>query len=160
MVCAFRFDRGAIANVTNVERNAVDEGADRRAALFADGEVVWSSRAHAGAKFASDLKSRAGDGGKCRFTGEHEVSRKPLRREGRADPACTCGQRARAIFVARGPRVQAPPGLPCPSIFRRAILCKARATRRENTHLRRCHSASTASTKPVGSSQNSRMVLK
>jgi hypothetical protein len=45
------FKRG-VRVVTNVERNAVDaKGAERRAAGFADGEVVWSWRAHAGAKF-------------------------------------------------------------------------------------------------------------
>ena len=36
---------GRIAIVTDVGWNAVDaEGTDRRAALFADGEVVWSWR--------------------------------------------------------------------------------------------------------------------
>jgi len=38
---------------------------------IADGEVVWSWRAHAGAKFVMmRTKHRAGDGGKRWFTGE------------------------------------------------------------------------------------------
>src|SRR5690349_18081172 len=71
--------------VTNVERNAVDVGgAARRAAFCTDGEVVWSWRAHAGAKPAAMLTHRADDGGnKLVHRGELEVSRKPLRREGR-----------------------------------------------------------------------------
>jgi hypothetical protein len=38
---------------------------------FADGEVVWSWRAHAGAKLATMLAHCADDGGKRWFTGEH-----------------------------------------------------------------------------------------
>jgi hypothetical protein len=37
---------------------------------FADGEVVWSWRAHAGAKLAMMLAHHAGDGGKRWFTEE------------------------------------------------------------------------------------------
>jgi hypothetical protein len=38
---------------------------------IADGEVVWSWRPDAGAKFAKTLSRLAGDGGKqARFTGE------------------------------------------------------------------------------------------
>jgi hypothetical protein len=91
------------------------EEADRRAVLFADGEVVWSWRAHAGAKSSSRHAPREDDGGnKLVHRGEREVSRKPPRREGRSDSACTCGHaRTRKIFPARGPWVQRAPGLPC-----------------------------------------------
>ena len=89
--------------------------ADGRTASFADGEVVWSWRAHAGAKPAAMLTHRADDGGnKLVHRGELEVSRKPLRREGRSDFRLYLWSRAlRAIFLARGPRVQRSPGLPC-----------------------------------------------
>ena len=36
----------------------------------ADGEIVWSWRAHAGAKLATMLTHRSDNGGKCSFTGE------------------------------------------------------------------------------------------
>ena len=39
--------------------------------------------------------------------GEREVSRKPSRREGRCDPACTCGSCACAIVFCARPRVHA-----------------------------------------------------
>jgi hypothetical protein len=38
--------------------------------IGADGEVVWSWRAHAGAKLATMLSHRADHGGKSWFTGE------------------------------------------------------------------------------------------
>jgi hypothetical protein len=38
--------------------------------IGADGEVVWSWRAHAGAKLATMLSHRADNGGKRWFTGE------------------------------------------------------------------------------------------
>jgi hypothetical protein len=38
--------------------------------MVADGEVVWSWRAHAGAKLAMMPAHHAGDGGKRWFTGE------------------------------------------------------------------------------------------
>jgi hypothetical protein len=42
--------------VTNVGRDAVDAMArDRRTALFADGEVVWSWRPDAGVKLAGGI---------------------------------------------------------------------------------------------------------
>ena len=50
--------------VTNVERNAVDVLALTDERRNADGEVVWSWRAHAGVKLATVLIHRAGDGGK------------------------------------------------------------------------------------------------
>ena len=82
----------------------------------ADGEVVWSWRAHAGAKFAFDAFSHhADDGGnKLVHRGEREVSRKPLRRECRVVSAEPVGQRAllRKSF-ARWPWVQPAPDIPC-----------------------------------------------
>jgi hypothetical protein len=83
--------------------------------IAADDEVVWSWRAHAGVKFSRRHAPFEDDGGnKLVHRGEREVSRKPLRREGRSESACTCGQRAHAQdFPARGPWVQRAPGLPC-----------------------------------------------
>ncbi len=92
---------------------------ERRATPLADGEVVWSWRAYAGAKSARDESlAPVTVANKLVHRGEHGISRKPPRREGRADPACTCGQRALAqTSFARGPRVQRPPGLPCALVF-------------------------------------------
>jgi hypothetical protein len=56
--------------VTNVERNAVDAKMLETCGIDADGEVVWSWRAYAGAKLATMLSHRADNGGKRWFTGE------------------------------------------------------------------------------------------
>ncbi len=62
---------GRIAIVTRREAGCGGRGgAERRTASVADGEVVWSWRAHAGAKLATMLAHRADDGGKRWFTGE------------------------------------------------------------------------------------------
>jgi hypothetical protein len=67
---------------------------------------VWSWRAHAGAKFARMMRTTVAI--KLVHRGEREVSRKPLRREGRCDAALTCGLRAFcASFLREGPRVHA-----------------------------------------------------
>jgi hypothetical protein len=67
----FRPSRGALANVTDVGRNAVDaDGAVDVTRLFADGEVVWFRHPDAGAKLFSELV-RGNDGGKsARLTEE------------------------------------------------------------------------------------------
>jgi len=66
MVCPSRLDMRGGRVVTNAGRDAVDGMAltdERR--FIADGQVVWSWRAHAGAKLATMRKSHhAGDGGK------------------------------------------------------------------------------------------------
>jgi hypothetical protein len=62
--------KGRIAIVTNVERNAVDAKMLETCGIDADGEVVWSWRAYAGAKLATMLSHRADNGGKRWFTGE------------------------------------------------------------------------------------------
>jgi hypothetical protein len=49
---SFRFDTRGVRVVTNVERNAVDAKMLETCGIGADGEVVWSWRAHAGAKFS------------------------------------------------------------------------------------------------------------
>src|SRR6185312_17220621 len=58
----------------------------------ADGEAVWSWRPDAGAKLATMLARCADDGDKKARShrGDHGVSRKPSRREGRI-VAATCG---------------------------------------------------------------------
>ena len=79
-------ERGALAIVTNVGRDAVDAGgAFRRTALSADGEVVWSWRLDAGVKFA---EPSVGDGDKkARSPGRaRRKPLKPLRRECRVTP--------------------------------------------------------------------------
>jgi len=55
--------------------------------LLADGEAVWSWRPDAGAKFATALTRRAGDGGKkARSPGSAEETVKPSRGECRMIP--------------------------------------------------------------------------
>src|SRR6478736_8685954 len=69
----------------------------------ADGEVVWSWRPTLASSFAKDVLRPTGRdpssireatvANKPDHRGEHEVSRKPLRREGRiasAEPVCSC----------------------------------------------------------------------
>ena len=52
--------------------------------------------------------------------GELEVSRKPSRREGRTDPACTCGHAPFAQFFWReGPGCSGHPVFPAPSVLKR-----------------------------------------
>jgi hypothetical protein len=69
----------------------------------ADGEVVWSWRAHAGAKFSLTLQRRAKMTVATRGSpGRTRISRKPSRREGRSVSACTCGHRALAQISLRG----------------------------------------------------------
>ncbi len=79
----------------------------------ADGEAVWSWRAHAGAKFARDESLAPMTVAiKLVHRGERGVSRKPLCREGRdvsAEPVVN----APRIFFARGPWVRPAPGIPC-----------------------------------------------
>jgi hypothetical protein len=70
IVRASRLDaEGRIAIVTNVRRAAVDAKAPTDERRHADGEVVWSWRAHAGAKFSRKMM-RENDGGKRWFTEE------------------------------------------------------------------------------------------
>jgi hypothetical protein len=75
-----------------------------------DGEVVWFWRPDAGVKFVRS-KLLTGDGGnKAGHRGEREVSRKPLRREGRdvsASPVVIPPVRSVQNVQHRGPRVPA-----------------------------------------------------
>jgi hypothetical protein len=81
-----RLGKRGVRVVTNVGRDAVDAGdADTTSGMAADGEVVWSWRSDAGAKFAEMLTRLAGDGGNQAWSPER-ARRKPLkpsRREGR-----------------------------------------------------------------------------
>ena len=55
MFALSRLDKRGVRVVTNAGWDAVDAvGVARRAALEADGEVAWSWRPDAGAKFAGD----------------------------------------------------------------------------------------------------------
>ena len=113
--------RGVSRSSRNVRRDVVDvEGADRRAALFADGEVVWSWRPKVLALSPSEAeKLRGGDGGKRDGSPRRvRISRKPLRGEGRSVSACTCGHaRLRRVFCAAAPGAAAtrPSLRPCSS---------------------------------------------
>ena len=80
---------------------------------FADGEVVWSWRAHAGAKLATMFRIAPITVAKAGSPGRARISRKPLRREGRLSPPVPVVHALAQIFFAREPRVQRPPGLPC-----------------------------------------------
>ena len=88
----------------------------------ADGEVVWFWRAQATRQAVVQLQRRCGgDGGNesKAHREEHEVSRNPLRREGRSVSAVpVVNARSRNVF-ARGPRVHAAtrPSL-CPHVSR------------------------------------------
>ncbi len=98
--------------------------------LVADGEVVWSWRAHAGAKFRGHDDLRGDGGNKLVHRGEPEVSRKPPRREGRSVSACTCGHAPFAQSLWReGPGCSGHPAFPAPSSFRGQSPAKARAHR-------------------------------
>ena len=62
--------RGALRNVTNARWDAVDAAlAKTNAKMLADGEVVWSWRPGAGAKFVRSKLLRD-DGGNKPVTGE------------------------------------------------------------------------------------------
>ena len=65
---------------------------------------MWSWRAHARRQVGNDAQRIAPMtvANKLVHRGEHEVSRKPLRREGRSVSACTCGPRALAQFLCAG----------------------------------------------------------
>jgi hypothetical protein len=86
-------------------------------AADADGEVVWSWRPDAGVKL---VERSASDGGKTAgHRGEREVSRKPLRREGRMPPLNLYARvRISLCSLHTRPRVQRAPGLPCALCFR------------------------------------------
>jgi len=89
----------------------MDVAARRRTAPATDGEVVWSWRPDAGAKFCGCPRN---DGGK-RARSPRRARRKPLkplRREGRLI-RLDLWLLPRAFFVARGPWVRRAPGLPC-----------------------------------------------
>ena len=80
--------------------------------------------------------------------GEHGISRKPLRREGRtasAEPVCSCAFSLSALHMR--PRVQRAPGLPCALSFSRAdeFAKLGRSVSRE----RPCSSSSAKADDPV-----------
>jgi hypothetical protein len=101
---------GRFAIVTNVERNAVDGLMPETCGIGADGEIVWSWRAHAGAKLSRMIcEATVANAGSPRRA---RISRKPLRGEGRLSPPVPVVHALAQIFFAREPRVQRPPGLP------------------------------------------------
>src|SRR6266851_8009207 len=86
-------------------------------AADADGEVVWSWRPDAGVKLAGSIPPMT-VARKPVHRGEHEVSRKPLRREGRMPPL-NLYARVRFLLCTlhTRPRVQRASGLPCALCF-------------------------------------------
>jgi len=114
--------RGVSRSSRNAKRDAVDADVSTTNDTNADGEVVWSWRAHAGAKFGGDA-SGASRGRRWQtlvHRGEYEVSRKPPRREGRSVSACTCGHAPFAQFFWReGPGCSGHPAFPAPSAPKR-----------------------------------------
>jgi hypothetical protein len=97
--------------------------ADRRTARSADGKVVWSWRAHAGAKFSRGSKgfakatvANAGSPGRVRISRKTTAQGRPV------VTACTCGFRARANFLCAGaPGAAATRPSLCPLHFSRAM---------------------------------------
>jgi hypothetical protein len=96
----------------------VDVGcADRRTACPRTAKSCGPGAPNAGVKFCRCSK------GACEATvanagspGRPRISRKPLRREGRCDPACTCGLRALAQSSRAGPPgCSGHPAFPAPS---------------------------------------------
>ena len=82
------------------------------------GEVVWSWRRDAGAKFLGSKLLRGDGDNKPAHRGEHEISRNPLRRESRiasAEPVCSCAPFLCSLHTR--PRVQRASGFPAPSCF-------------------------------------------
>jgi len=87
---------------------------------FADGEVVWSWRAHAGAKSQAKLKASLGmtvaNAGSPRRS---RISRKPSRREGRCDHRLYLWfSRSRKFLLRGSPGCSGHPAFPAPSDFR------------------------------------------
>ena len=86
-------------------------------AAEADGEVVWSRRPDAGVKSCGKTRE-AMVARKPGRQGEHDISCKPLRREGRiasAEPVCSCAYSF--VQLHTRPRVQRASGLPCALLF-------------------------------------------
>ena len=76
-----RLDKRGVRVVTNAGRDAVDAvGVARRAALEAEGEVVWSWRPDAGAKFLRSKLLRSDGGKRARSPGRARISRKTIAR--------------------------------------------------------------------------------
>ena len=88
-----------------------------------------------GVKFSRKLMREATVANKLVHRGEHGVSRKPLRREGRCDTACTCGHAPFAqSFWREGPGCSGHPAFPAPSVSQegRGSWHNSGESRREN----------------------------
>ena len=138
MVCAFRSDQG---RTRRHERGAECGGRGmcrEMSGAFADGEVVWSWRAHAGAKLSRGSKGfvpmTVANGMVHR--GDHEVSRNPSRREGRLSPPVPVVHALAQISFAREPRVHAAtrPSLRPLFSMRVTLMHNSGEARRENAN--------------------------
>ena len=115
-----RLDRGATRRHGRCARDAVDAAMPKTDGVVADGEVVWSWRPKAGAKSRRCFRiARATVTTKPGHRGEREVSRKPLRREGR-DASASPVVPAPCIFSRTGAMgVGKHPAFPAPSLISR-----------------------------------------
>src|SRR5262249_43824074 len=112
--------------------------------VAADGEVVWSWRPDAGAKRVEHVFTRDGDNKARSHRGEHGISRKPPRREGRVCPVepvvtllvCFLPLARQAAGAAGAP------AFPAPSPLRDDALARPRAARlrrgNAKSHPQRC----------------------
>jgi hypothetical protein len=88
-------------------------------AAAADGEVVWFWRSEAGAKSVEAILPATVATKPWSPRRARRKLLKPLRREGRVDPAPPVVSYPCAFLLHRGPRVERTPGLPCALLFER-----------------------------------------
>jgi hypothetical protein len=125
-------------------------GDARRAALQADGEVVWSWRSEAGAKAA---ESFADDGGnQAMVTGESAEYAVKTIAQGRPEAAPPVVTTVCLLPMHTGRGCELAPGLPCALLFRGWLTQTSDASRRENAKPYLTHS--NAPNQPLSSSAN------
>jgi hypothetical protein len=122
LISPFRADEGAYASSRTWCGMRWTGRCREMSGTDADGEVVWSWRAHAGAKFVQSSRgfaratvANAGSPGRSR------ISRKPSRREGRCDPRLYLWfSRSRKCLLREAPGAAASRPSLRPRLFERA----------------------------------------